>query len=381
MLWLLAVFVLMGLIWAVPLLHLRGKDLSAYDIPLEASMSSDPPSAANAAVQAWASGMSASMARGTPKQRLSSLRKYMDDLGDEAEFEGSIIPVNTASVKGEWLLAPGADSNRRLLYIHGGGWMIGSPRSHRTITCKYAAMTGCAVFAVDYRLLPEHKRIAGIEDCREAYHWILDNGPEGPSPTRELYVSGDSAGGNLSLSVVAWARDQGLRLPNAVVALGPATDATFSSPSFVHNANTDPMLGPVFSLLPRMPLFLRFWVAWMFKRMHPCDPAISPAAGDLSGLPPILIHASEAEMLLDDSRRYVNKARASGSPVTLQLWPHMVHVWHIFEHKLPEARHAFEEIGKFIERHSDSNNVFESGGGRGCGETLPASERSCGLLT
>jgi monoterpene epsilon-lactone hydrolase len=353
----LIVFTLIAIIWGVPLLLLRGKNLGAYDIPLEASMSSDPPSEANAEVHAWAAGMSTSMARGTPKQRLSSLRKYMDDLGEEAVFEGNIIPVNTASVKGEWLLSPGADISRRLLYIHGGGWMIGSPRSHRSITCKYATMTGCAVFALDYRLLPEHKRIAGIQDCRAAYQWILDNGPEGSAPASDLYVSGDSAGGNLSLSVVAWARDQGLRLPNAVVALAPATDATFCSPSFVNNSRTDPMLGPVFSLVPRLPLFLRFWIAWIFNRIHPCDPEISPAMGDLSELPAILIHASESEMLLDDSRRYVNKARESGSPVTLQSWPNMVHVWHIFEHKLPEARHAFEEIGKFIERYSYSNTV------------------------
>jgi monoterpene epsilon-lactone hydrolase len=356
--WLFLLVVVM--LWAVPFFHLRGKDLSAYDMPLEASMSSDPPSEANADVQDWAAGLSASRSGNTPKQRLSNLRKYMDDLGDAAVFDGRIIPVNTAGIKGEWLLAPGADASRRVLYIHGGGWVIGSPRSHRTITTKYATMTGCAVFAVDYRLLPEHKRIEGIEDCRAAYRWILDNGPEGPSPAGETFVSGDSAGGNLSLSVVAWARDQGLRLPNAVVAFGPATDAMLSSPSMVHNASTDPMLGPVLSMLPRVPRFLRFWMAWFYKRMLPCDPTISPAMGDLSGLPPILIHASEAEMLLDDSRRYVNKARASGSPVTLQLWPHMVHVWHIFEHKLPEARHAFEEIGKFIERHSYSNTDCSS---------------------
>jgi acetyl esterase/lipase len=358
-------FVLIGLIWAVPFFYRRAADLSAYDMPVGASMSSEPPSEASGDVQQWVDGMTASMSRGSPRKRLSNLRKYMDDLGDEAIFDGSIIPVNTARVKGEWLLAPGGDSRRRLLYIHGGGWMIGSPRSHRTITSKYAAMTGCAVFAVDYRLLPEHKRIEGIEDCREAYRWILDNGPEGLSPASELYVSGDSAGGNLSLSVAAWARDKGLRLPNAVVAIGPATDATFSSPSFVHNANTDPMLGPLFGLLSRTPWFLLFWMTWFIKRIHPCAPAISPAMGDLSGLPPILIHASEAEMLVDDSRRYVNKARASGSPVTLQLWPHMVHVWHIFEHKLPEARHAFEEIGKFIARHSDSNKALGYGSSSG----------------
>jgi acetyl esterase/lipase len=347
-------------LWAVPFFHLRGRGLDAYDIPVEASMSSDPPSEANADVQEWVAGMTASLSQGSPGKRLSRLRKYMDELGDEAVFDGSIITVDTTDVKGEWLLAPDADPSRRLLYIHGGGWMIGSPRSHRTITAKYATMTGCAVFAVDYRLLPEHRRIEGIEDCRAAYRWILDNGPEGASPANELFVSGDSAGGNLSLSVVAWARDQGLQLPNATVALGPATDTTFSGPSFIHNTGTDPMLGPVFGMLPRIPRFLRFWMAWFYKRIHPCDPTISPAMGDLSGLPPILIHASEAEMLLDDSRRYVNKARASGSPVTLQLWPHMVHVWHIFEHKLPEARHAFEEIGKFIERHSYSNTVCRS---------------------
>jgi acetyl esterase/lipase len=190
--------------------------------------------------------------------------------------------------------------------------------------------------------------MAGVEDCRRAYRWLLDNGPDGAAPASAVFVAGDSAGGNLTLSLLAWIRDQGLRAPNAAVALSPATDGTLGSLSLKNNLATDPMLGPLFKSLIKVPRTVLLWGAWLQTRVRPNDPVVSPVFGNLSGLPPLLVQASEAEMLHDDSRRYVNKAIAAGSPVTLQTWNHMVHVWQIYHPDLPEGRQAFEEIGKFL---------------------------------
>ena len=190
--------------------------------------------------------------------------------------------------------------------------------------------------------------MAGIEDCRSAYRWMLDNGPQGPQAARVVFVAGDSAGGNLTLSLIAWVRDEGLREPDAAVALSPATDSTSASPSLKSNLATDPMLGPLFAPLAKVPRSMLLLFGWMQNRINPRDPLISPVYGDLSRLPPLLVQASESEMLLDDARRYVNRARAAGSPARLQTWDHMVHVWQIFNPELPEAHQALEEIRKFL---------------------------------
>ena len=154
-----------------------------------------------------------------------------------------IIPADAGGVPAEWVLAPNADPQRRLLYIHGGAWTMGSPTSHRRLTAKFSEVANAAVLAIDYRLMPEHPRLAGIEDCRTAWRWMLDHGPDGAAPASAMFVAGDSAGGNLTLSLIAWVRDQGLRAPNAAVALSPATDATLGSPSLKGNLDTDPDAG------------------------------------------------------------------------------------------------------------------------------------------
>jgi monoterpene epsilon-lactone hydrolase len=208
-----------------------------------------------------------------------------------------------------------------------------------------------AVLVIDYRLMPEHTRRDGIEDCQAAYRWILDNGPDGErGPPQTLFVAGDSAGGNLTLMLIAWARDQGLRPADGAVALSPATDSTMASPSLRRNAATDAMLGPLFAPMTRIPRTVLLLFSWLNARINPSDPVVSPLYGDLSRLPPTLIHASESEMLIDDARRYTNKAAAAGAAVTLQTWEGMVHVWHAFVMTLPEAQHAFDEIGEFFER-------------------------------
>jgi acetyl esterase/lipase len=346
---------LLGLLlfWALPAWLFKGADHSIFDRrPGEERFGDDTPPSDQARDVLKQLGQLRTKLDSVPRrQRLMVLRQGLDEAFGEREFDVRIEPVDAGGVRGEWVLAPHADSTRRTLYIHGGAFFVGSPRSHRTLTSRIAQITGGAVLAIDYRLMPEHRRLAGIEDCRTAYRWLLAHGPnnpEGAQPASSVFVGGDSAGGNLALSLIAWVRDEGLRAPDAAFALSPATDATFGSPSLKANRASDAMLGPLLGGLTRVPNALLLWGSFYGARMSPRNPVVSPLLGDLSGLPPLLVQASRAEMLLDDSRRYVNKARAAGSTARLQTWGDMVHVWQIFNPELPEANQALDELGKFL---------------------------------
>ena len=350
------VLLLLAVGWAITRFYLCGADLKAFDQSKDLAEAShwqhfstgQFPNAEHQAVGASLGGIVAAL-KGAPRSRhLSLLRAYMDNMHADRAFVAQFVPVDAGGVAAEWVIAPGVDSSRRTLYIHGGAWMMGSPRSHRAITSRFSEITGGVVLAIDYRLMPEHSRKAGIEDCRTAYQWMLEAGPQGRVPATTVFVAGDSAGANLTLSLIAWVRDQGWRAPDAVVALSPPTDSTLGSPSLVNNIVTDAMLGPLFGKLARVPRTALLWFGWFQSRIRPSHPDVSPVFGDLRGLPPLLVQASNGEMLLDDSVRYVNKALAAGSPVRLQTWDHVVHVWHIFDPDLTEARQAFEEIRKFL---------------------------------
>jgi acetyl esterase/lipase len=346
---LLALLFVTALAWAVAVFHLQGPDLSAFDRPTGERLSGGAgPSPELKQVLAQLAGLRDALDATPLRQRKDRLRQLIDEAFLDRPFDASFTPVDCGGVAGEWVIAPGADLSRRTLYIHGGAFMVGSPKSHRTLTGRFSALSGGAVLAIDYRLMPEHRRMVGIADCRTAYRWMLDHGPDGAAPVRAVFVAGDSAGGNLTLSLIAWVRDQVLRAPDAAVALSPATDSTFGSPSLKANRPTDLMLGPILGGLTRVPRALLLWVSWLHMRINPRDPMVSPVYGDLSRLPPVLVHASEVEMLFDDCRRYVNRAQAAGSPVRLQTWNHMLHVWQIFNPELPEAQHALAEIGKFL---------------------------------
>ena len=307
--------------------------------------------------------------RAEPKhRRVTVLRKLFDE-----GFSGSpmhagqlgvdIETVDVNGVDGEWVVAPGASQDRRLLYLHGGAFAIGSPLSHRMITSALSKSCNVAVLAIDYRLMPEHRRKSAIADCQNAYRWILDNGPVGPNAADEIFVAGDSAGGNLALMLSAWARDENIRRMNAVIAFSPSTDSTLANPSTVKNIGTDPLLGPGLGRLARLPLEVKTLAAMMAGLMNPLNPLISPLFGDLRNLPPTLVLVSDCEMLLDDAVRYVNKARSQGSPITLQIWPGMAHVWQMFQHVLPEARQAIDEVAAFVATNSASASMNEASSG------------------
>ena len=340
---------------------LQGQDLSVFDRSIEASMRSGEPSEQHYnSIDSIAGLLQAGNENKDRKTQLLESRVAMDEWGASADMSGiRLEDVNVNGIPAEWVLAEGADPDRRLLYIHGGAFMMGSPRSHRAITTTLSRITNASVLAIDYRLTPENNRLACIEDCQAAYKWILDNGPDGQAGApSSFFIAGDSAGGNLTLTTIAWARDEGLPLVNAAVALSPLTDSTFSSPSMRSNIETDHMLGPSLASMTKLPQVLRAWIGLIMNRVKPNDPRVSPIFGDLSDLPPTLVQASEAEVLLDDSRRWVNKARDAGTDATLQTWPHVLHVWHIFGDEMPEAKEAFENIGHFIGEHDSAASTI-----------------------
>jgi monoterpene epsilon-lactone hydrolase len=280
---------------------------------------------------------------------LAAQRQLVDRYGDVDPsvrvFDAEVRKVDAAGVPCEWLLASGSDPHSRLLYIHGGGWTAGGLDSHRPLSARLAAATGCAVLAADYRLAPEHPFPAGLDDCLAAYGWLRANGPHGAAPAQSLFVAGDSAGGNLMLALLLALKQRGETLPNAAVPISPATDFTASGDSWRTRAAHDPILTMGADGIRMLASI------YLQGRALPQDPLASPLFGDFRGLPPLLFHVGDAEVLLDDSVRAAEKASKAGVDVTLEVWPEMPHVWHAFAPFLPEATRAIERIGAFVRAH------------------------------
>jgi monoterpene epsilon-lactone hydrolase len=355
--------VLVGLVLGLLVYIFTRDSLSKYDLPQGQRFSPADATAVAASAAAVVAlnkrlrGASGPLEKLPWSQRIHSMRETMDTFFAGAETTSVVTPVDDAGVPSEWVVAPGADSSRRFLYIHGGAFMAGSPKGYRVLTDKLSALTNSAVLAIDYRLMPENKRLDCVEDCRTSYDWMLENGPRGPdAETLEspscVFVAGDSAGGNLTLVLLAWIRDNQRRVPNAALALSPVTDARFVSPSIRGNLDSDVILRPLAKRLAWLPGFM-IGLAGRFMAGHRAsDPVVSPLLGDLGGLPPILVLASDCEILRDDGRRYVNKAVEAGTDATLMLWDNVPHVWPIFYPDLPEAGEALEQVDMFFKGYS-----------------------------
>jgi acetyl esterase/lipase len=242
-----------------------------------------------------------------------------------------------AGVPAERLSAPGASVAHGILYIHGGGFVAGAPAMHRPITWRLAEETRIPVYAIDYRLAPEHPFPAGLDDCVDAYRALLDSGVAPGA----IAVAGDSAGGNLTLALALKLKSLRLPLPAALVCLSPVTDLSNPAPSHLTNAATDVLFDPrSFATLGNS-----------YCPGHDlADPFVSPRQGDVSGLPPTLFQASDAEMLRDDSVLMAEKMRAAGVDVTIELWPGVAHVWQVLADVLPEGRSAIHKIAAFIKQ-------------------------------
>jgi acetyl esterase/lipase len=276
--------------------------------------------------------------------KLAKFFRFVVDYYIEKQTEKNPIPedvkieqVDANGVPAEWQIVPGTNDEKVILYLHGGGMVLLSPKTHRALTIEIANQVKMRVLSVDYRLAPEYSHPAPLEDCVKAYKWLLSQGIK----AENIVIAGDSAGGNLTLTSLIKLRDEGIPLPAGAIALSPATDFTGDSKTFYENAKTDPILADI---------GVFWWTTAFLAGANPSDPLISPLFADLKGLPPILIQVSSSEMLYDHSTRFIERAKVAGVDITLQEWRDTIHVFQFFGLRdLPEAKEGLIKIGEFIQ--------------------------------
>lgn len=246
-----------------------------------------------------------------------------------------VQPVDANGVKAEWTSTPDADPSSAILYLHGGGYVICSLESHRHLVAEAGRAAGTRTLAIDYRLAPEHPFPAAVEDTVAAYRYLLDGGLK---PNR-IALAGDSAGGGLVVGSMLAIREAGLPLPACGWCISPWVDMEAQGHSFIDRAETDPTVQKE-TILMMANLYL--------GGANPRHPHAAPIYGDLRGLPPLLIQVGAVETLLDDSIALARKAGTADVPVDLQIWPEMIHIWHIFHPMLTAGRRAIAAGGSFV---------------------------------
>jgi acetyl esterase/lipase len=245
--------------------------------------------------------------------------------------------VDAGGVAGELIATAASRLDRHVLFLHGGGYVTGSPALYRHFTWRIATAARAHVLAIDYRLAPEHAFPAALDDALAAYRWLL----AGAADPQRTAVVGDSAGGGLALALLLKLRDNELPLPAGAVALSPWTDLALTGASLSLNAKSDPMLNVADA---------RLFAGCYLADTDPRHPYASPLYGSPAGLPPTLIHVGSDEILHDDAMRMAENLRAAGCQVQIEVWPRMPHGWHLFAPVLPEARTAIARIGAFADQ-------------------------------
>lgn len=250
----------------------------------------------------------------------------------------SITPVNEDGVRGEWL-TPKEPLEGAILYMHGGGYVACSPETHRPITATLARLTGRPVFSVDYRLAPENRFPAAVDDVVAAYRWLIDK--QSISADR-IALGGDSAGGGLALALLLTARDEGLPMPACAVCFSPWTDLTAGGVSIKENDGRCDMFTP-----ENIHDFANAYLG----DASPLEPLASPAYSDLKGLPPLLFHVGSTELLLDDSRRVHVAVLEAGGSSRIVIVDGVCHAWQMLGGLVPEARKSLDDAASFIKDH------------------------------
>ncbi len=246
--------------------------------------------------------------------------------------------INIAGLQAAWIRSTDADKTKVLLHLHGGGYVNGGIASHLMMCIPMAQTLHMDVLLPEYRLAPENPFPAALEDVTKIYHWLLKQGYS----SSNIIISGDSAGGGLSLATVLSLRDHHDLLPAAIVCMSPWVDLTMSGKSYIINAEEDVILKTE---------TLKEWAACYCGTEKPEHPLISPIFADLHDLPPIFIQVGSDEILLDDSIALAEIA----SNATLKIWNGMWHDWHVFGNLIPESKKAFEEIKQFIHTQFENN--------------------------
>lgn len=242
--------------------------------------------------------------------------------------------IDIGALRAVWVTTPESDAARRMLCLHGGGYFSCSFETHRTLCAWIAQLCGVSVLFPEYRLAPEHKFPAAVDDAQAAYEHLLAHGPRGAlGAASQVLVAGDSAGGGLAVSTLLRARRDRLAMPHGAILLCAMLDLDEHSSSFLQ-------------LTQRARDMVRHYVSWLPDLRHP---EASQVLCDPSGFPPLLIQTGSADYCRDDNLRFAQRARAAGVDVTLQDWPDMIHVWQRFVPRLPEATQALADMAGWIE--------------------------------
>jgi len=268
-------------------------------------------------------------------------RQRLDEVGAvwPVANDVKLASVDIDGLHGEWSIVSGSDQNRVLLYFHGGGYCAGSAVSHRRMVTEAGRAGGVRTLAIDYRLAPEHPFPAAIEDATKAWHFLRQQGIE----AKHIVVGGDSAGSGIALALWQSLRDSGEPLPGCLWLISPWADMTLTSASLETKDAVDALI--------HKPYLAELVEAYVPAGMDCRNPLLSPLFADFKGSPPMLIQVGSAETLLDDAVGLAGAAGAADVAVTLEIWPHMIHAWQLWNARLEPGRRALASAGAFMRRH------------------------------
>ncbi|GJD54692.1 alpha/beta hydrolase [Methylobacterium dankookense] len=268
---------------------------------------------------------------------LAARRARVDALGAGYGLppDVTVEPVDAGGVPAEWTRIPGSEDGPVILFLHGGGYVSGSLASHRHTVAQAGREAGARTLALAYRLAPEHPAPAALADALAGYRFLLETGVA----PRRIALSGESAGGGLALAVALSLREAGLPLPGCLWLSSPWTDLALTGASLETKAGADPLISRAY-LAELAGLYL--------AGADPRGPLVSPLYANLAGLPPMLIQVGSAETLLDDSVRLAGVAGAADVSVRLEVWPHMIHAWHLFFPEVEDGRRSLASAGRFV---------------------------------
>jgi acetyl esterase/lipase len=268
-------------------------------------------------------------------------RRRIEEVGSVWPVAGDIglESITLDGLAGEWSRAPGSDATRVLLFFHGGGYCSGSILSHRRMVTEAGRAAGIRTLAVCYRLAPENPFPAAFDDALTCWRWLRRQG----IAANHIAIGGDSAGGGLTVSLIARLRDDGEPLPACAWLTSPWTDLTLSGETLVSKDAADPLIHKAY--------LIELADAYLGPETDRKDPRVSPLYADLKSLPPVLIQVGAAETLLADATRFAAAAGAANVPVTLEIWPDMIHAFALWNAHLEPARRALANAGAFIRKH------------------------------
>lgn len=271
-------------------------------------------------------------------ERLSNITKYPRFVEKEE--------VIYAGVPSAWFKSSKTSNDKVILYLHGGGYCVGSYNTHRAMIARIARASGHPVLAINYRKAPENPFPAAVEDAVRVYKQMVADG------WKNIFISGDSAGGGLSLATALSLRDEGFKMPAALILISPWTDLTHSGDSVVSKADDDPLIAPE---------LLDVFAKKYYGDNDPKLPLISPLFAEYHNFPPVLVQVGSEEVLLDDSTRLVRKMKEAGVDVELEIWDGMMHVFHWLAGIVPEGNQAIEKIGQYIQKKFDVEEPEKKG--------------------